>query len=311
MPRTRRNDAPGARHHVMNRGARRAPIFLIDAHCAEFLSLIAQLPHRFGLAVHGYALMPNHFHLMLESRRGELSGGMAFLQGRYTRFLNRERGWDGPLFRARFRNKRVVRPDHWQYLLAYLHLNPVQARLVMKPSQASWTSHQAYAGQARQLDWLTTEELLSALGGRAGYLAYLQSCMRRKGMAPEDFEREVLFGVGRLGEPVAGAGSPEPEDPAVAASLDKALVLASRRLKAERGKLVIARSGRAADPRRQATVWWLVQRQGIRVGDVAKALGISRGRVSQLVNRAERRSPGSQLDLAVQALCGASSKGKP
>ncbi|HUT78334.1 MAG TPA: transposase, partial [Polyangia bacterium] len=111
----------------MSRGARRAPIFRDDIHCGLFLDLLSGLPERFGVDVHGYALMPNHFHLMLESGRGRISNAMAWLLSRYTVQVNRLHRWDGPLLRGRFHNRMVWHEQHWLHLLAYLHLNPVRA----------------------------------------------------------------------------------------------------------------------------------------------------------------------------------------
>lgn len=297
MPRPTRIDWPGARHHVMNRGARRAPVFTNDNQCAQFLALLAQLPERFGLAVHGYALMPNHFHLMLESERGDLSRGMAFLQARYSLFVNRRHGWDGPLFRARFRSKVVDRLEHWRHLLVYLHLNPLRAHLVMNLAQVRWTSHRAYLGRAPHLDWVTTEEILGELGGLENYRLYLRECRNQKEPVPDDFERRALFDAGRR-RPIVAARSPVKRHKPGARSLDEELARAAQLLNAEIPDLVAVRAGRAADPRRRALVWWLVQRRGIASKEVARMLGVSQVRISQLVKQGQCRPPGSALDLA-------------
>ena len=129
MSRPPRLDYPGARHHVMNRGARREAIFLDQQTCVRFLALLGTLPGRFGVRVHGYALMPNHFHLMLESTRGNLSRAMQYLSGEFVRRANARRSWDGPIFKGRFRNRVVETDAYWRDLLCYLHLNPIRAHL--------------------------------------------------------------------------------------------------------------------------------------------------------------------------------------
>jgi len=65
MPRPPRLDFCDARHHVMGRGARRAPIFKVESDCGLFVALLSELPERFDIRVHGFALMPNHYHLMV------------------------------------------------------------------------------------------------------------------------------------------------------------------------------------------------------------------------------------------------------
>jgi putative transposase len=65
MPRKPRIDFPGAWHHVMHRGARRAPIFRSDDDCLRFLGVVEDAADRFGIEVHAWSLMPNHYHLLV------------------------------------------------------------------------------------------------------------------------------------------------------------------------------------------------------------------------------------------------------
>jgi REP element-mobilizing transposase RayT len=81
MPQTHRIDFVGARDHVMNRGARRAPVFSNDEARGLFVEVLAELPEQFGVRIHGYAVMPNHFHLLLETPRANLSESMRRLFG--------------------------------------------------------------------------------------------------------------------------------------------------------------------------------------------------------------------------------------
>lgn len=84
MPRPPRIDFSGAHHHVMNRGARLQTIFFDDESCAVFLDLVGEAVERYGIKVHGYALMAVHFHLMVESVRGNLSEAMKLISARYV-----------------------------------------------------------------------------------------------------------------------------------------------------------------------------------------------------------------------------------
>jgi putative transposase len=70
---------PRARHHVMNRGARRQPIFADAESCGTFLALLGETRERYGMRIHAYALMPNHFHLLLTSGSSRLSAAMKYL----------------------------------------------------------------------------------------------------------------------------------------------------------------------------------------------------------------------------------------
>jgi putative transposase len=174
MPRPVRIDFPGAKHHVMNRGLRRGPVFIDDWCCQEFLALLPEAVERFEIVVHGYALMPNHYHLLLESTHGNLSRAMAFVSSTFSSRLNSRFHWDGSVFRGRFHNRVVTTPEHWHYLLAYIHLNPLKARIVISLEQSRWTSHAAYAKELSCPDWLTTDSILSQLDGVDGYRQYIE-----------------------------------------------------------------------------------------------------------------------------------------
>lgn len=107
MPRKPRVDFPGAWHHVMHRGARRAPIFRTDRDVLRFLRVLDETVSQFLIEVHAYALMPNHYHLLVRSVHGNLSPAMRHLNANYTQKANRVHRWDGPLFRGRFHTWRT------------------------------------------------------------------------------------------------------------------------------------------------------------------------------------------------------------
>jgi REP element-mobilizing transposase RayT len=73
MARATRVDFPGAWYHVLNRGTERRAIFRSTRCYEKFIQLLSSLPERFGIRLHGYALMGNHYHLQLESREANLS----------------------------------------------------------------------------------------------------------------------------------------------------------------------------------------------------------------------------------------------
>jgi len=132
------------------------------------LDVLDRAVRRFGVEVHAYALMPNHYHLLVRSQSGNLSRCMQFVNGAYTQEVNRLHSWDGPVFRGRFKNQLVHDQRYLKELLAYLHLNPVRARLVTRPEEECWTSHQVYLDLEQRQRWLTTDVLLEILGGAKG-----------------------------------------------------------------------------------------------------------------------------------------------
>ena len=89
MARKLRIQYPGAHYHVMNRGDRREPIFKDDADREHFLETLGQACAKTGWHVHAYCLMPNHFHLVVETPQANLVAGMKWLLGTYTGRFNR------------------------------------------------------------------------------------------------------------------------------------------------------------------------------------------------------------------------------
>jgi putative transposase len=285
----------------MARGARMAPVFRADAHCELFLALLSELPARFDMRVHGYALMPNHFHLMLESGRGCLSRAMSYLLSRYTVQVNKLHEWDGPLFRGRFHNRLVHRDEHWLHLLAYLHLNPVRARLAMKPAQATWTSHRFYAGLETPPSWLSIAELSEMYEAVGGYEHYLAEERANRGDRPDGFD-VVVFEAGRSmsDETERPAKMPAKEVLVRPAALLSALC---RHARVKRVSLRGTQYGRVGNPARIAAAHLLVYRAGLKHREVGALLDMREVDVTKALTKVRAESgTDSALDRLVRAL---------
>lgn len=280
MPRPLRIDFPEARHHVMNRGARRQDIFLDDSCCLAFLDLLGRGVSRYGVRIHGFALMPNHFHLMAESLRGNLSDFMRFVSARYSAFLGQHRGWEGPVFNGRYRNKLVLADEHWMYLLAYLHLNPVRAKMAATADQANWTSHRAYAGKAVDLDWLTVSELIEYFEPEGGYRKFLRAVVRKKCLAPQEFD-QVLFESRESATHLVTKQDPVGTGLAIEQALAEVMYLTGE----TRESIERTKRGRAGNPGRSLAVWWLVHGSGLSNVEVGKVLNMSGVAVSKTLAR--------------------------
>jgi REP element-mobilizing transposase RayT len=104
MARKRRLQYPFAIYHVMNRGDRREVIFLDDADRELFLETLGQTCAKTDWQVHAYCLMPNHFHLVLETPGANLVAGMKWFLGTYTNHFNRKHKLFGHLFSGRYKS---------------------------------------------------------------------------------------------------------------------------------------------------------------------------------------------------------------
>ena len=102
MARKLRVEYPGAIYHVMNRGDRRERIFVDDADRRRFVDTLDEACAKTGWQVHAYVLMPNHFHVVIETPQPNLVAGMKWLLGTYTSRFNRRHQLFGHLFSGRY-----------------------------------------------------------------------------------------------------------------------------------------------------------------------------------------------------------------
>ncbi|HXV34152.1 MAG TPA: transposase [Gaiellaceae bacterium] len=149
MPRPPRPQIPDGIYHVTNRGNRRQPIFLDSHDRAHLLRMLEALARARGWIGLGYCLMPNHYHLVLQTPSGDLSSGMQWLNGRYAQDFNHRHGFDGHLFQGRFYSGVVEGDGHLLELSRYLAWNPVEVGLCRTPQQWLWGSYRAVAGLAK------------------------------------------------------------------------------------------------------------------------------------------------------------------
>ncbi|MDA0837355.1 MAG: transposase [Planctomycetota bacterium] len=155
MARKLRVQYSGAVCHVLNRGDRREPIFKGREDYKVFLQTLGQACAKTGWQVHAYCLMPNHFHLVVETPRPNLVAGMKWFLGTYTGRFNRRHKLYGRLFSGRYKSL-VVEGSGNGYLRTVcdsVHLNPARARL-LRPRQKlrsyEWSSFPACLQNPRQ-----------------------------------------------------------------------------------------------------------------------------------------------------------------
>ena len=167
MARPLRFDFPGAVHHVTTRGNAQAPIFLDDTDRNILLRVLQDVIGQWHWRCHGYCLMDNHYHLLIETPEGNLSVGMRQLNGVYTQRFNRRHQRVGHLFQGRFKAILVERDSHLLELARYVVLNPVRAGIVAEASLYPWSSCAATLGVATRPPWLTVQWILGQFGRNA------------------------------------------------------------------------------------------------------------------------------------------------
>jgi putative transposase len=170
MARKLRIQYAGAVYHVMNRGDRREAIFHDDADRRRFVETLAEACAKTGWQVHAYCLMPNHFHLVVETPQANLVAGMKWFLGTYTSRFNRRHKLFGHLFSGRYKSLVVdsTTPGYLKTVCDYVHLNPVRAKLLRaeEPLRSyAWSSFLSYLERpAQRPAWLRVDRLLGEHG---------------------------------------------------------------------------------------------------------------------------------------------------
>jgi len=168
-----------ALYHVINRGHRREAIFTDDKDREEFLARLAVTQVRFNLTVHGYCLMNNHYHLLVQTPDANLSRAMHYLNSSHAAWYRVRHQLVGSVFQGRFKSVLVEEEHYLATVSAYIHLNPVRAGLAESPEEWKWSSMGHYLGKkppANKEDLVltvTTDEVLRLCGGRKNYLAII------------------------------------------------------------------------------------------------------------------------------------------
>jgi REP element-mobilizing transposase RayT len=199
MARKLRVQYPGALYHVMNHGSSRAPIFIDDRDRRFFLETLGQACVKTGWQVHAFCLMPDHFHLVVETPRPNLVVGMKWFLGAYTGRFNRRHKLFGHLFSGRYKSL-IVDGAHNGYLKTvcdYVHLNPARANRIgrrQKLASYAWSSYPDYLTSARNRPpWLRADRLLGQYGiprdsatGRRRFADAMEA--QRKGEESQEFK---------------------------------------------------------------------------------------------------------------------------
>lgn len=155
-----------ATYHITTRGDRKEDIYEDDEDRALFLKILSNVIDQFNWVCHGYCLMNNHYHLLIETPDANLSKGMRQLNGVYTQSSNRRHQKVGHLFQGRYKAILVDADAYLLELTRYVVLNPVAAGMVKHPSSWEWSSYMAMIGKTNAPNWLEVNGLLAQFNSK-------------------------------------------------------------------------------------------------------------------------------------------------
>lgn len=182
----------------MVRGIERALVFRGDSDRDNLLERLWEILEDTQTPCYAWALMPNHFHLLLKTGAVPISTVMRRLLTGYALWFNRKYNRSGHLFQNRFKSILCQEDAYLLELVRYIHLNPLRSGLVQDPDgldRYPYTGHSVLMAN-RKMPWQDTKWVLGMFGkkltsARRAYRSFVE-----KGIA--DGRREDLTGGGLL-----------------------------------------------------------------------------------------------------------------
>jgi REP element-mobilizing transposase RayT len=316
MARPLRVDVKDGWYHVTARGIERMAIFEDDRDHEHFLELLEEMSKRYGVEVHVYCLLGNHYHLLIQTPRANASPAVQWLNVSYSVWFNKKRGRSGHVFQGRFGS--VLIDGEGSLALdasVYIHLNPIRTegyglgksankaeamgwvepdreqlkRRLKALRQFQWSSFRAYAGYSRKPEWLVTDELTKR-GGRQEYRRYVQEHVTR-GADPEgfeDFRGRLALGSVAFQEKAKGWVKKVTKEQPMRKCLKSGVGIATivRLVEDERGESWAEFANRYGDWGRELVMYLARKRSGLTLREIGDALdGVEYKNVSKAVRR--------------------------
>ena len=138
MPTRLRVDLAGY-HHIINRGVNRCDIFNSTDDKDMFLQILNKSATMHKAIVHDYCLMDNHYHILLETSKDNLSLLMRMINANYAKYFNKKYKRSGHLWQDRYKSKYIISDNYLYTLLRYIENNPLEASMATKVCEYPYT----------------------------------------------------------------------------------------------------------------------------------------------------------------------------
>ena len=210
MPRQLRKSFEGAKYHVTVRGNGRAERFHGPEDYERFVDQLMAAADLDRVTVYAYAVMPNHYHVLVETPEGNIQKFMQRLNTAYAMYYRHKHKKPGHCFQGRYGAKLVVGDDYLLRLTRYIHLNPVKIRRLEGESldrqmealeKWAWSSYGGYVSKRYSQDWIDYRWLALMNCGRIkqnriAYRKYVQGCLEAIDEILADVYDRSVYAIG-------------------------------------------------------------------------------------------------------------------
>lgn len=275
MARQLRIEYEGALYHVTSRGNARQKIYQDDEDRKRFLEILEETVERFRWYCHAFCLMGNHYHLLIETSIPNLSLGMRHLNGVYTQKYNRRHKKVGHLFQGRYKSIHVEKDNYLLELSRYIVLNPVRAKMVKNPEEWPWSSYRATVGIENNpvylwIDWILSQFGKSKRTAMEKYKEYVEEGIKTEEKVWDRLRGQIYLGGEDFINLIRGKGKDE----------DLEEIPRDQHNPIKTGLQDIFTEGGTAKEIGEA------QREGYKMREMAKYLGLHYSTLTQRVRRA-------------------------
>lgn len=200
MARQLRIEFKSAFYHITSRGNLRDRIFYDNKDRERFLDILKRTKERYSYLLHAYALMDNHYHLLIETPKANISQIMQNINTSYTVYINKKYQRSGHLLQGRFKGIIVDKDEYLVALSRYIHLNPVRAEIVQIPKDYKWTSYGAYTDKTAKNSLVDTLDTLSCFSKKTNkaikmHKAFVEAEIGEEGNLFKDIEAGIILGA--------------------------------------------------------------------------------------------------------------------
>jgi REP element-mobilizing transposase RayT len=125
-------------YHIVNRGVARANVYLCDDDYLRFLEIVQDASDEYGFEICSFALMTNHYHLLINMKKMNLSVALQKINSRYSMYFNNKYKRVGPLWQGRFKSWYVYDENYLGTLIRYIEFNPIKANITKNIGEYKW-----------------------------------------------------------------------------------------------------------------------------------------------------------------------------